>query len=516
MSDADFDDIAGHVTGWLESRYRDKWKNPIEVQDDGTVLQPLERHRVKVHTREVENGQLMEVQWRHPDDRPDANLDWQTEITVAAEDGELEFGTIIRVGSASFAVQPIGRISLGTPRVVKKLMRQYECQSAGVEVATRHTRVTPKEVDMLVNHILYSERALPIVLVSQEYSGETKRPAKTVQDKLLGLAHVYEIEYKAARELTRQLGKSCSCFNGAIRVYWPGFKPSQYLRHPLYLPERVASFSERGDHVENYLFRKFAGIAASRFSEGPISSSVRQKIRKSKLDDLWLLQEEAKDQRAQASKKDEYIDELEMTVLSLEDTVEDLGSKNKQLESRLAVAEENLMAAFQHEIEAPLADEFDSDGEPTPDSFKSVASALAKAGEDFEDRIAVWESAREAAEDSQFARPREVYDAVQAIAELADRYYKGEDRSVGQPWGKFFEEHGLDYKQSESDMTMNLHGESRIFKHEGEQREIQRHITLGGGSRKHCVQIYFDQDDELEKFAIGYCGVHLPYYTQNT
>jgi hypothetical protein len=43
-----------------------------------------------------------------------------------------------------------------------------------------------------------------------------------------------------------------------------------------------------------------------------------------------------------------------------------------------------------------------------------------------------------------------------------------------------------------------------------------RHLTLGGGDRTNCLQIYFDVDEKTKKFAIGYCGRHLPYYGMRT
>jgi len=43
-----------------------------------------------------------------------------------------------------------------------------------------------------------------------------------------------------------------------------------------------------------------------------------------------------------------------------------------------------------------------------------------------------------------------------------------------------------------------------------------KHITLGGGSRVNCLQVYFEPNDGLLKIEIGYCGRHLPYYRQRT
>ncbi len=67
-------------------------------------------------------------------------------------------------------------------------------------------------------------------------------------------------------------------------------------------------------------------------------------------------------------------------------------------------------------------------------------------------------------------------------------------------------------------MTMNMHGDERQFRDGDREREMQKHLTIAKGTRKHCVQIYFDADDERERFAVGYCGPHLSTYrgTYNT
>jgi len=515
-----FDEISQHVDGWLEDRYRSKYKNPVEVQHDGNVQRPMDGHRLKVNADDIEGGYLMQVEWKHPDSRPGANLDWQTEVMVAAKGDELEFGIVIRVGSSSFAVQPIGRIHLGTPGIVRALMQQYNCRSAGVEITADHTRVTASEVDMLVNHILYPDRALPIVLISRDEDDQPARPVSIVQDKLLGLAHVYDIERVAGYELTRQLGKSSSCFDGAIRVYWPGFKPSSYVRHPLYLPDQIAAFEAEDRLLEEYLFRKFAGIAASRFSEGKVWRQLRKQSNRRKLEEVDRLRARVRNERTKAKQEEEQLlDEMEDLLNQNEGLIQEndnLQERMQELEDEIATARENLLASYQYSDDSETEAELDETGVLSPSSLDSVSSALRKAGEDFEERVIVWDSALESAEASDFARPKEVYNAMQAIARLADRYYKGEDRSTGTPWDEYFDQLGFKYAAQESDSTMNHYGEDRIFAHDGERQEMQRHLTLGGGSRKNCLQIFFDIDNEQERFAVGYCGVHLPYYSQRT
>lgn len=75
---------------------------------------------------------------------------------------------------------------------------------------------------------------------------------------------------------------------------------------------------------------------------------------------------------------------------------------------------------------------------------------------------------------------------------------------------------GFKYAATESKNTLNMYGEDRDFSYKGKKRRMVKHLTLGGGDRKNCLQIYFDPDDQERRFLIGYCGVHLPYYGMST
>lgn len=61
-----------------------------------------------------------------------------------------------------------------------------------------------------------------------------------------------------------------------------------------------------------------------------------------------------------------------------------------------------------------------------------------------------------------------------------------------------------------------MYGAERTFVHRGRKLVMQRHLTLGGGDRQNCLQIYFDVDESRQRFVIGYCGMHLRYYGMTT
>jgi predicted nucleic acid-binding Zn-ribbon protein len=152
-------------------------------------------------------------------------------------------------------------------------------------------------------------------------------------------------------------------------------------------------------------------------------------------------------------------------------------------------------------------------------TFDSVAHAVRVAAEEFADVLVVWEDAYRSAERSTSKVSGKVFRALQAIAEVGREYFRAQ-RS-GAPLGRvdqaFSRRIPFKYSAFESQTTMSMYGEQRVFHHLGKSRQMQRHLTLsGGGETSNCLQIYFDFDEESERVLIGYCGRHLPYYSQRT
>ena len=141
---------------------------------------------------------------------------------------------------------------------------------------------------------------------------------------------------------------------------------------------------------------------------------------------------------------------------------------------------------------------------------KTVLEALRFASERYADVLEVWDDAWSSAKKSLFPGPTRVMQALQAIAEVGRAYFAAlpEGQSMGPLEQAFRAKIPFKYAPCESQMTMAMHGQERVF----QGREIQRHLTLGGGGN--CVQIYFEFDESRQRVIIAYCGQHLCHYRQ--
>lgn len=186
------------------------------------------------------------------------------------------------------------------------------------------------------------------------------------------------------------------------------------------------------------------------------------------------------------------------------------------LQTELATGRKNLelLASM---AKRPTQEEPSAPSPPTKSPLPaSTFDALRCASDRHGEILDIWDNAWNSAKESNFAGPCRVLEALQAIADVGRRYFAAlqEGQSLGPLEQLFRDRIPFKYASVESEMTMAMYGQERVFQCRGRKREIQRHLTLGGG--RNCIQIYFDFDVTSRKVIIAYCGRHLPHYRQST
>jgi len=101
----------------------------------------------------------------------------------------------------------------------------------------------------------------------------------------------------------------------------------------------------------------------------------------------------------------------------------------------------------------------------------------------FADVITIWESAATAAQESPFPLADKVYRALQAIAEVGREYFQAQHTgtSMGPLRQAFAKRVCFKFSNFESVTTLHQFAEARTFHHDGQRRQMQRHLTIGGG-----------------------------------
>ena len=506
--------ISDSVAAWVTDRYK-KQGVPVAIEFDGEPREPKPNHKITALAEVMDNNALITLEWFYPHD-PDRSLLWSTQITIAASKGEIEVAVLVRITSIEFAVQPL-EYDLGRPRVVPMLLGSFNCAAGACPLTPIPTVLDVSDVKSFVEHTLLNPgRLLPVVVVSPDiWTDKALVDAGTMQDALAGLATVAALKTKwAAYELTEAVGSLYSCYKGAVRIYWPGFKPvpDDSSDHHVFLPALIREHLKHGRPLERHVFRMLASLGAFRFTEGIVISRARAALERNRRAHFDSLVGQAKKGDSTADK------ELLDLALSENDRLEKEKTQDKEriseLESEIANYRANFISAYEYQEGDSAAEigtvEVD---EATP---QNVLDALERVSERCNDILVIYKSAWGSAQDSDFARPEDVLKALLAVAELGKEYFASKGKRSMGPWEAFFEKCGLKYASTESQNTLNMYGDDRKFRHEGRRTQMLKHITLGKGDRKNCLQIYFEANEKASRVEIGYCGRHLPYYGQGT
>tara|TARA_B110000438_G_scaffold299745_1_gene350577 strand:+ start:109 stop:1842 length:1734 start_codon:yes stop_codon:yes gene_type:complete len=148
--------------------------------------------------------------------------------------------------------------------------------------------------------------------------------------------------------------------------------------------------------------------------------------------------------------------------------------------------------------------------------FESVESVLLLLRDDpeWKKKFVISKSAIESGKASTFNWPRRVLEAFEMMERSYDTILNKEKSNQRYDFQTVFRSdtsHGsFETANKESGNTMKKYGKQRNFLVNGEMREMQSHIKLGGTkNNSKCLRIHFIFDKKSEKFLIGHCGNHL-------
>jgi len=499
------------ASSWVTEKYRRTWGVDSAPAFDGARLEPKGGHWIESCHRDQGGCELATLEWGHPDDR-DESIVWVTSCVFARKEGSIHVAITLRISSIQFLLRPTTFI-LGRPQLVWNIFTRFDCLIGGQPVPCDPVKLPAANVASFAKTILLSkERSLPAIMVSPD--NWTEQPvinAAALHNKLAGFASVVSLSDKwAAFKLTDTLGKGFSCFNGAVRVYWPGFSLADPpYKHPLFLPDSIRYHREQGRELKTHLFKVLAGMSAFRASElGPILT-VRRQIESLQENAVVHLREQMK---AGTAENEQLLAELERQLQENEKLTKerhDLSSKMEELTEELEKQRANW--ALYEQYATPLA----TQNEFTPDDSSkqqvvvaSVQDAVEKAECDFVDTIAFLESAKDSAKDSPFQNPDLVYHLFEALNDLCVKWRQ--EGKLGETWKMALAKRGFEYKPDISQTAKGSFKSDYMFKYKEEKLPFEEHVTFGiGQDPQKCLSVHWHRDNASKIIAVGHCGKHL-------
>jgi len=458
------------------------------------------------------NTRLWTLEWTHPDDG-DSTLKWQVQVTTALAAGALEVAILVRVSSTSFSIIP-ARFTLRRPGLVRTLVESLPCDISGVPL--RHAARTLNVGDLrefVSLNLASPERALPVVVVSKDVASELPVvDPNGLADRLVGLAEIAVTSDKwAGFQLTDELGnKSLSCYDGAVRLYWPGFSVySDPMHHPLWLKETIRWHAENGRPLSDYLLRMLAAIASFRHTDGRAIRKAREATRLERTRHLEELRAKVAAGGKVSAEQKALSDYAVAENAKLQKERDEAIARRDELEQELQAAKANLEMMYQYRSEADQAESVPA-AASTSVQFSSVLEATQFAEEKFRSNLVFLDSAFDAAANSPFQRPERVFEAFQAIDDVCREWRAslGAGSSMGS-WKQAFQRRGFDYKDDISQTTRTKYGDEYTFVYDGRKLLFEKHITQGAKQPQKCFSIHMYRDDEERRIVIGYVGRHL-------
>jgi hypothetical protein len=339
------------------------------------------------------------------------------------------------------------------------------------------------------------ERSLPLVVVSQD-QGLVLHPGivEAMSRDLAGVAVVAAATTSASWRLTNTLGVDWSCYNGAIRLYWPlSVTGEDPFRHPLWTPRRlldgVSGTAEASGRIRTQLRRKILGLSTLTMPRHTLFDDVERAYR------VQMLETRRKEVSTQQEELELYKEDNQR-----------LYAENRVLSERVALLEVDLAntKAMLKWATKESSDEVSPDEEVPP---ATMAAALETAKKKYNSLLVfgddVGEGIASLADDA--GPPDKVLDYLRGLADLAAALRRG---PLGATKVKWLEDRGF-HVSGESDTILHNKAEMKLRTwHDGkEHREFELHMKPSDAtSPDRCVRIYFDWDVNTGRVAVGWIG----------
>lgn len=484
---------------WIVGHYRGR-RELAEFNFDPEVAGAPEGlpigHSLTASIYQDGDERAVRLRWSFPDDI-DAGLRWANEARVGQFGDRCGVEHLISIESVQYSVAP-ARLLFGSPRAVRDV-----CTKAPAYIGEMQVRAEPYALEQdglndLLALLTSDLRRLPVVLLSPYVRGELNQidPVKLARN-LAGVAVVVRVENpELTWDFADEVGRQLSCFNGAARIYWPGFsKASDPRSHRLFFGAWIEQVGPAA--AARAIERAIFAVAAFRY------------VPDSRIADLIRRFEAAERQKLLLEKKetgDDFWAEYERDLARLDEA----RKKLEELEAENANLRANQQVFFA--AEAGGSDELTQQQETEDLSFSSVAEAVQAAAKRC-NNVEILDTATSAAEASPFQRPYDIFKALTDLDEIVDAWSKNRDeKGSGGDLLQHLRDRGWG-KRSSMHISVTTRGKLRShyeFEYQGKKQLFEPHITIGAGDPNSCASIHFIFDQERLKMVVGHVGKHLP------
>lgn len=438
--------------------------------------------------------------WEFTLEEPTPTGHFFTRICVGIGSNRLYLFLELRAGGDGSLVAPIS-VDVRCPQVLRDVLAGRVWNVGSIPVVTRPIKWHgPDAARKFMAVVKHKDRNLPVVAIS-EHDGRLLVP--TVADDLArdlsGLAVIAHLDEGSSWAITDLYGKEWSCYDGALRMYWPALgSTGSAFANPLWtrgrLIDQAGSEVAAAARIRNQLRRQLLELSTYTFDEPIELIRIRENAGRV---EFTRLATEAAEKGSQAELAEHFFSES----VKLGKTVESLREENSGLRDQVR----NLSQALHF---LPSGGEEEIAPEPAQ-PVTSVAEAVSRAASLFAGELVFGDEVEDGVQSLAVdaGPPDKIYEYLKTLSEMTT---KRRGNGLGKHMLDWLREQGLK-ASNESDTIRNSAAEmQRRTWHDGHvQRRFEAHLKPSEGtSPDRCVRIYFDYDPEAKKTIVGWVGRH--------
>lgn len=431
---------------------------------------------------------------------PTGGATLRTQVSVGAFADKVIAYVEMRAAADAYRLEPM-RVDVRRPQVVSRIVSAFDDWHVG-EVTLKDKPLEfsgHHDGQLLENVIWHPQRNLPVVVLSS-YEGKhlTETLPKELASDLLGVALVATVDSGASWEITSRRGQEWSCFNGAVRLYWPRLTASSHAAEsPLWIREsllaRVPTPEVAATRLKRQLRKTLLGLSAFAVPE----PAQLAEVRKAHVD------------RVSETERKSFLDGNDWEGLAklyseenahLKAARDELVARTLDLESQVAELQLSL------QWRAPDVSEIAPDAAFQPATvMEAVEAAKETLGDDLVFGDDVDAAARAVAVDA--GPPDKVLKYLQGLAEMVRAKRKG---SLGTTTTMWLNDRGVVTSAESATIKKSADEQRKRTWHDGAgRRTFDFHLKPTDATHPdRCVRIYFDYDEKLRKAVVGWIGRH--------
>jgi hypothetical protein len=423
---------------------------------------------------------------------------WRTEATVASTSDAAFGGARLTLLDSQAGIDYVRSV----PSIVGRWIRSPGLRDYGVQLSGRCAPIrNDSELQTLYDLVLDHRRTRPVVVFSETRHLDAWSEATRAAARFAGLAHVFFMHERMAREFAAQVGEEFSVRAGAIRTFSPGFSfADEVTAHPLATRE--------------WLFHRFQSI--EQFIEGMFHSMLTLSVRNASLDQEFptfravrqaSLSFRLRHLAAPASNEREGIlekqnEELRGQIREKIDEYNYADSEVKAAQSERDQYRSQVMAmrTLVQRLELQLG------SREAPVSFPSSLEGLDEwVSKEYPGRMVLLNRAARVAKKSPFTDPELVYRSLDRLA----REYVDARRS-GKPLDGLFDDLGVGLERTGDPNRLSHWKEKYFVPHRGANQFLEWHLKKGTDhNESNTLRIYFFYDEDDEQVIVGHLPSHL-------